>query len=71
MLLEPPGAAEFVTTATSLSAIERNLVPVADPEAPRLQPTDNSDSRWLIHFGIIAIVAGLVAILFITIFYRL
>jgi hypothetical protein len=36
LLLEPPGAAEFVTTATSLSAIERNVVPAADPEAPTI-----------------------------------
>ena len=32
LLLEPPGAAEFVTTATSPSSIERHLVPTADPE---------------------------------------
>ncbi|HEV8001826.1 MAG TPA: hypothetical protein VGP63_18210, partial [Planctomycetaceae bacterium] len=36
LLLEPPGAAEFVTAATSPSSIERNLVPVADPDAPTI-----------------------------------
>ncbi len=36
LLLEPPGAAEFVTTATSPSSIERHLVPAADPEAPTI-----------------------------------
>jgi eukaryotic-like serine/threonine-protein kinase len=44
---------------------------VPDPEAPRLDPTENSDLRWLVHFAIIALVAGLVAILFITMFFRL
>jgi hypothetical protein len=33
LLLELPGAAEFVAAATSPSSIERNLVPDADPEA--------------------------------------
>jgi hypothetical protein len=45
LLLEPPGAAEFVTTATSPSSIERHLVPAADPEAPtinRLSAQDGS-----------------------------
>jgi serine/threonine protein kinase len=42
-----------------------------NPEPPRLQPrTENADLRWLVHFGIIAILAGLVAIVFITMFYR-
>ncbi len=31
---------------------------------------ENSDLRWLVHFAIIAIIAGLVAILFITVFFR-
>jgi eukaryotic-like serine/threonine-protein kinase len=43
---------------------------VPDAETPGLAPSDNSDVRWLIHFAIIALVAGLVAILFITVFYR-
>jgi serine/threonine-protein kinase len=32
---------------------------------------DNTDTRWLVQFGIIVAIAGLVAILFITIFFRL
>jgi eukaryotic-like serine/threonine-protein kinase len=43
---------------------------VPDPLAPRRRPNENSDLRWLVHFAVIAIVAGLVAILFITLFYR-
>ena len=43
---------------------------VPDPVTPRLRPHENSDLRWLVHFAIIALVAGLVAILFITMFYR-
>jgi len=30
----------------------------------------HDDSRWLIHFAIIAAAAGLLAILFLMIFYR-
>ncbi|HET6324200.1 MAG TPA: hypothetical protein VFG04_05830 [Planctomycetaceae bacterium] len=43
LLLEPPGAAEFVTVATSPSSIERNLVPIADPEAPTINRLANQD----------------------------
>jgi serine/threonine-protein kinase len=43
---------------------------VPDPVALRRRPHENSDLRWLVHFAIIALVAGLVAILFITMFYR-
>ena len=46
--------------------------PTTVPEAatPGLASSENSDVRWLIHFTIIALVAGLVAILLITFFYR-
>jgi hypothetical protein len=43
LLLEPPGAAEFVTAATSASSIERNLIPLADPEAPTINRLASSD----------------------------
>jgi hypothetical protein len=43
LLLEPPGAAEFVTTATSPSSIERHLVPAADPEAPTINRVSAQD----------------------------
>jgi hypothetical protein len=43
LLLEPPGAAEFVTVATSASSIERNLIPLADPEAPTINRLASSD----------------------------
>jgi hypothetical protein len=42
VLLEPPGAAEFVAAATSPSSIERNLVPTADPEAPTINRRSDS-----------------------------
>jgi hypothetical protein len=43
LLLEPPGAAEFVTAAASASSIERHLVPSADPEAPTINRLASSD----------------------------
>jgi hypothetical protein len=43
MLLQSPSAAEFVTTATSPSSIERVLVPSADPEAPTINRMANSE----------------------------
>jgi serine/threonine-protein kinase len=39
-----------------------------EPSLPSISRRGDSDSRWLIHFGIIAVVTGLVAILLIAIF---
>lgn len=43
LLLEPPGAAEFVATATSPSSIERHLLPTADAEAPTINRVSGQD----------------------------
>jgi serine/threonine protein kinase len=37
---------------------------------PASRHSDQSDSRWLIHFAIVAAAAGLIAIVFIAIFFR-
>jgi hypothetical protein len=44
VLLEPPGADEFVAAATSPSSIERNLAPIADPDAPTINRLASADS---------------------------
>jgi serine/threonine-protein kinase len=51
-------------TAVFRSAGEHNQKP------PTFARSLSTDSRWLIQFAIIAVIAGFVAILFITIFYR-
>jgi eukaryotic-like serine/threonine-protein kinase len=67
---EPTNAPRHQQPLPPLTAKIR-VTALVDPEAPRLQPrAENSDLRWLVHFGIIAIVAGLLAILFITMFYH-
>ena len=43
LTLEPPGAAEFVTAATSPSSIERSLIPAPDPEAPTINRLGSQD----------------------------
>jgi hypothetical protein len=43
LLVEPPGAAEFVPTAASPSSIERAFVVNADPEAPTINRSAGQD----------------------------
>jgi serine/threonine protein kinase len=51
----------------------RALVRQRESQETQLPPTryaDEGDSRWLIHFAIVAAAAGLIAIVFIAIFFR-
>jgi eukaryotic-like serine/threonine-protein kinase len=43
---------------------------IAEPDYPHHPSSDDNDLRWLVHFAVIVVVAGIVAVVFITIFYR-
>jgi len=66
---EPSLAPRHTRPLPPLRAIVRST-PSQETAAPHLRPTHSDDSRWLVHFAIIAAAAGLLAILFLTIFYH-
>jgi len=66
---EPSVAPRHQPPKPPLTALVRSH-PSREPAAPTLPTGDESDSRWLVHFGIIAAIVGLLAILLISIFFR-
>jgi serine/threonine-protein kinase len=69
---EPTNAPRHVSPPPPLPAVIRSpTIPLPPPVEPDHDPEHNNDVRWLIHFAIIACIAGLVAIAAISIFYRM
>jgi serine/threonine protein kinase len=66
---EPSLAPRHAPALPPLRAVFR-ASPSRETSSTPLPKRSGDDSRWLIHFAIIAAAAGLLAILFLTIFYR-
>jgi serine/threonine-protein kinase len=67
---EPTLAPRHARPLPPLTAIVRSS-PNHQAAATPLQPVSRNDTQWLIHFAIIAAAAGLLAILVVTLFYRM
>jgi serine/threonine protein kinase len=61
----PPAPLPVRIRSTTTAPVVEN-----DAGEPQVAPSENSDLRWIVHFAIVAVIAGLVAILFITVFFR-
>ncbi len=68
---EPSTAPRHQQALPPIPALIRSTTAAQLPDHDRRPDDPNYDVRWLIHFTIIVIVTGLVAILFITLFYRM
>ncbi len=66
---EPSLAPRHARPLPPATAVLRSTPNRQTPTTP-IRSTRHDDSRWLIHFAIIAAAAGLLAILFLTIFYH-
>jgi eukaryotic-like serine/threonine-protein kinase len=67
---EPSLAPRHARPLPPLKAVVRPT-PGQDAESSPFERLGHDDSQWLIHFAIIAAVAGLLAIVFLAIFFRL
>ena len=63
---EPSFAPRHQPPMPPLTALVRSTSP-HEPSGPTISRRDDTDSRWLVHFAIIAAIAGLVAIVLIAI----
>jgi eukaryotic-like serine/threonine-protein kinase len=66
---EPSFAPRHQPPAPPMPALVRNKEAQESVHRPAQQPMD-SDTRWLVHFAIIAAAAGIIAIVFIALFFR-
>jgi serine/threonine-protein kinase len=66
---EPSLAPRHQPPAPPLTALIRHKEPQDTSHRPARQPLD-SDTRWIVHFAIIAAAAGFIAIVIIAIFFR-
>jgi serine/threonine protein kinase len=66
---EPSMAPRHQAPMPPLTALIRSA-PSRESNIPAVPPLEAEDSRWLFHFAIIATIVGLIAIVFITLFFR-